>query len=183
MHPTVLTYGMPRKSLWVQAWAYQQAFDFRSIHLILPNLYGPLDHFDIVRSHALGALIRKVVDAKRLGIGQVEVWGTGKPIREWMHVEDAARGIVLAAERYENIEVLNLGSGKGCSIRQLAEMVREAAGWAGQFVYDTARPDGAPKKILDTARMQAALGGWQPSVGLREGIAATVQWYMNHGAD
>jgi GDP-L-fucose synthase len=180
MHPTVLTYGMPRKALWVQAWAYQQEHRFCSIHLILPNLYGPRDHFDIVRSHALGALIRKVLDAKRQGQPQVEVWGTGKPVREWMYVEDAAEGIVLATEHFEDIEILNIGSGKGCSIRELAEIVREAVGWKGEFVYNATRPDGAPAKTLDVRKMCIVLGDWRPSTSLREGIAKTVAWCLAH---
>jgi GDP-L-fucose synthase len=176
MHPTVLSYSMPRKAFWVHAWAYQQEYGFGSIHLILPNLYGPRDHFDIVRSHALGALIRKVVDAKRSGAQQVEIWGTGHPVREWMHARDAAEGIVLAAERYDRIDVLNLGCGQGCSIRELAEMVRELAGWRGEFVYDTSRPDGAPKKIMDVGKMRAVLAGWTPPTKLREGVAETIAW-------
>ena len=178
MHPTVLTYGMPRKAIWVQAWAYQKEYSFQSIHLVLPNLYGPRDHFDPVRSHALGALIRKVVDAKRQGLRRVEVWGTGKPVREWMYVEDAAAGIVRAAQRYDSIEILNLGAGKGCSIRELAGMVREAAGWDGEFTFDLARPDGAPMKILDVSRMRAALSGWEPPTRLRDGIARTIESYL-----
>lgn len=180
MHPTVLTYGMPRKALWVQAWAYQREHGFRSIHLVLPNLYGPHDHFDSVRSHALGALIRKVIDAKQQGQRRVEVWGSGNPVREWMYVEDAAEGIALASARYERIEILNLGSGKGCPIRELAEMVREAAGWDGELVYDTSRPDGAPVKILEVVKMHEALGGWEPCTDLRLGIARTIRWYLAH---
>ncbi len=179
MHPTVLTYGMPRKAVWVHAWACQQQFGLRSIHLVLPNLYGPRDHFDIIRSHALGALIRKVVDAREQGLGTVEIWGTGAPVREWMYVEDAAAGILRAAERYDAMDILNLGCGKGCSIRELAELVRAAANWRGEFVYATDRPDGAPRKILDTGRMQAALDWWPPTP-LREGIVATVAWYEQH---
>ncbi|MDA2912725.1 NAD-dependent epimerase/dehydratase family protein [Acidobacteriia bacterium AH_259_A11_L15] len=179
MHPTVLTYGMPRKALWAQAWAYQQEHGFRSIHLVLPNLYGPRDHFDVVRSHALGALIRKVMDAKRTRLEEVEIWGTGRPIREWMYVEDAAEGVVLSTERYKEIEVLNLGSGQGCSIRELAEMIKSSVGWNGNFVYDTSRPDGAPRKILDVERMKHRLG-WFPRVSLDEGIRRTVTWYFEH---
>jgi GDP-L-fucose synthase len=182
MHPTVLTYGMPRKTLWVHAWAYQQEHGLPSIHLILPNLYGPRDHFDIVRSHALCALIRKVVDAKRCGASEVEIWGSGRPVREWMYVDDAAEGIVRAAERYDAIELLNLGCGRGCSIRELAEIIREMARWPGTFVYDTSRPDGAPQKILDANRMRAALGGWMPTTALRQGIAATVAWLEENGS-
>src|SRR6266849_4863885 len=151
LHPTVLTYGMPRKTLWVQAWAYQQQYGFRSIHLVLPNLYGPRDHFDIVRSHALGALIRKVVDAKRTGIEEVEIWGTGRPVREWLYVEDASEGIV-----------------------------REEAGWTGKFVYDPKRPDGAPCKILDVSKMKQVLGGWTPTTALRAGIRRTIGWLVEH---
>jgi len=180
MHPTVLTYGMPRKALWVHAWACRQEFGFQSIHLVLPNLYGPKDHFDVVRSHALGALIRKIVDAKQAGIDEVEIWGTGRAVREWMYVEDAAEGIALAAERYNDIEIMNLGGGKGCSIQELAEMIRELADWPGRFVFDATRPDGAPVKILDVKKMTATLGGWLPSTGLREGIAKTIKGYLQH---
>jgi len=180
MHPTVLTYGMPRKALWAHAWACRQELGFESIHLVLPNLYGPGDHFDIVRSHALGALIRKVVDAKQAGLGEVEVWGTGNAIREWMYVADAAEAIARATESYNDMEILNLGCGKGCSIRELAEMIAEAADWPGKFVFDTARPDGAPRKILDTAKMRSVLGDWQPPTKLREGIRETVQWWMEN---
>jgi GDP-L-fucose synthase len=180
MHPTVLTYGTPRKALWVEAWAYQQEHGFASIHLVLPNLYGPGDQFDIVRSHALGALIRKVIDAKLQGERRIDVWGTGNPVREWMYVEDAAEGIVRATERYASIEILNLGSGQGCSIRTLAEMIAEVAGWRGEFVYDASRPDGAPVKILDVAKTRAALDGWRPRTGLRDGIARTIRWYLAH---
>jgi GDP-L-fucose synthase len=180
MHPTVLTYGMPRKALWVHAWACRQESGFESIHLVLPNLYGPKDHFDVVRSHALGALIRKIVDAKQAGIEEVEIWGTGRAVREWMYVEDAAEGIVLATESYNDIEIMNLGCGKGCSIEELAEMIRERADWRGRFVFDTTKPDGAPVKILDAKKMNAALGGWSPQTGLREGIAKTMDWYLHH---
>lgn len=183
MHPTVLTYGMPRKAAWVQAWAYRQEFGFNSIHLVLPNLFGPRDHFDIIRSHALGALIRKVADAHRDGLKTVEVWGTGRPIREWMYVEDAAEGIVRAATSYSDIEILNLGCGKGISIRDMAEIIREEVGWQGQFHYDTSRPDGALCKIIDVERMQTALGGWTPPTPFRQAIAATVRWYSHHAQE
>jgi GDP-L-fucose synthase len=129
--------------------------------------------------YALGALIRKVADAKQRE-AEVEVWGTGNAIREWMYVEDAADGIVHATERYNEIEILNLGSGKGCSIRELAEMIAEAADWPGQFRYDPTRPDGAPVKILGTEKMTAALAGWSARTRLREGIAQTVDWYRQH---
>ncbi len=177
MHETVLTYGMPRKAMWAQCWAYHQKHLLKSIHVVLPNLYGPNDHFDPIRSHALGALIRKIVDAQRGELPTVEIWGTGSPIREWGYVDDAAEGIVQAMESYDDLAIINLGQGEGCTIGELAEMIREAVGWQGKFVFDPTRPDGAPKKILDVHKMELALA-WKPSTPLRQGIRKTVEWYM-----
>lgn len=177
MHPTVLTYGMPRKALWVQAWSYYIERGFNSIHLVLPNLFGPRDHFDIIRSHALGALVRKIVDAKINNEKIVELWGTGTPIREWMYVEDAAEGIVVATEKYEKIDILNLASQTGYSIREIAEVIKDQVGWEGEFVYQNEKPDGAPKKILDMNRMKQYLD-WAPGTSLTDGIKKTVQWYL-----
>jgi len=179
MHETVLTYGMPRKTVWVQCWAYKKKYGFNSIHLVLPNLYGPGDHFDPIRSHALGALIKKIVEAKLRNSSTVEIWGTGNPIREWGYVADAAEGIVVAMERYDDIEILNLGGGKGYTIREMAEMIREAVGWKGKFAYDLTRPDGAPRKILDNSKMRRLLG-CEPKTPIREGIRKTVDWYMQN---
>ena len=179
MHETVLTYGMPRKAVWVQCWAYKQKYGFNSIHLVLPNLYGPGDHFDPVRSHALGALIKKVVEAKVKNNSTVEIWGTGNPVREWGYVEDTAEGIVTAMERYEEIDILNLGEGKGYTIKEIAEIIKEAVGWEGEFVFDPARPDGAPRKVLDVNKMRRVLG-WEPKTPIREGIRKTVEWYMQN---
>jgi len=179
MHETVLTYGMPRKAVWVQCWAYKQKYGFNSIHLVLPNLYGPGDHFDPVRSHALGALIKKIVEAKVKNSSTVEIWGTGNPVREWGYVEDTAEGIVTAMERYEEIDILNLGEGKGYTIKEIAEIIKEAVGWEGEFVFDPARPDGAPRKVLDVNKMRRVLG-WEPKTPIREGIRKTVEWYMQN---
>src|SRR5260370_7618102 len=123
MHPTVLTYGIPPKPLSFHALPCPQEFGFQSIHLVLPNLYGPKDHFDVVRSHALGALIRKIVDAKQAGIDEVEICGTGRAVREWMYVEDAAEGIALPPERYNDIAIINLVCGKGSPIQELTEII------------------------------------------------------------
>ena len=179
MHQTVLTYGMPRKALWVHAWALQQKFGFKSIHLVLPNLYGPADHFDPVRSHALGALIKKIVDAKREGKRRVEIWGTGSPIREWGYVDDAADGILRAVEKYDDIEIMNIGQGKGYTIKEIAYMIRQAVGWEGDFLLDTSKPDGAPKKVLDVSKMKSVLG-WGPPTDILTGIQRTVDWYMRN---
>ncbi|OQX52318.1 MAG: hypothetical protein B5M53_08980 [Candidatus Cloacimonas sp. 4484_209] len=177
MHDTVLTYGMPRKAIWVHCWAYKQKYDFNSIHLILPNLYGPSDHFDPIRSHALGALIKKIVEAKLNNEKKVVIWGTGNPIREWGYVEDAAEGIVIAMEKYNDIEVMNIGEGKGYTIKEIAYMIKDAAGWEGGFEFDTSRPDGAPKKILDISKMKSILN-WEPKTDIKEGIRKTVGWYI-----
>lgn len=179
MHPTVLTYGMPRKALWVQASSYQLEHGFKSIHLILPNLYGPRDHFDIIRSHALGALVKKIAEAKLNNKKSVEIWGTGTPIREWMYVEDAAEGIVVATEKYEKIDPLNLACQTGYSIKEIAEAVKAEVGWQGDFVYQTEKPDGAPKKILDRTLTKKYLG-WAPKTSLADGIKKTVRWYLNN---
>ncbi|HEY6926082.1 MAG TPA: NAD-dependent epimerase/dehydratase family protein [Steroidobacteraceae bacterium] len=182
LHESVMASSMPRKALWVQAWAYQQECSFRSIHLVLPNMYGPGDHFEPERSHALAALLRKVWEAKQTGASEVPVWGTGKPIREWLYVEDAAEGILRAAERYDEIEILNLGRGEGYSIRELAETIRELLAWPGEFVYDAVRPDGAPAKVFDIAKMTARLT-WKPPTSLQEGLRRTIDWFaQNHGS-
>ena len=177
MHDTVLTYGMPRKAVWVHCWAYKNKCGFNSIHVVLPNLYGPGDHFDPIRSHALGALIKKIAEAKLQNKPTVEIWGTGSPVREWGYVEDAAEGIVLAMEKYNDLEIVNIGEGKGYTIKEIAEMIKEAVGWRGEFVFDPSRPDGAPKKVLDVSKMKKVLD-WEPKTCIESGIRKTVEWYM-----
>ena len=177
MHETVLTYGMPRKAVWVHCWTYRMKYNFNSIHIVLPNLYGPGDHFDPIRSHALGALIKKIVDAKLNHNSTVEIWGTGNPIREWGYVEDAAEGIVIAMEKYDKMEILNLGEGTGYTIKALAQMIKESVGWDGKFISDLSHPDGAPKKVLDVVKMKNLLK-WEPKTPIKEGIKKTVNWYM-----
>lgn len=178
MHETVLTYGMPRKVIWVHCWAYKMKYGFNSIHIVLPNLYGPGDHFDPIRSHALGALIKKIVDAKLNDSPTVEIWGTGNPIREWGYVEDAAEGIIIAMEKYNDIEILNMGEGKGYTIREIAQTIKEAISWEGEFVFDASRPDGAPKKILNVDKMRRVLD-WEPKTSIKEGIRKAVEWYKS----
>ena len=178
MHETVLTYGMPRKAVWVHALAMKMEKQFNSIHLVLANLYGPRDHFDPIRSHALGALVRKILDARLLGAKTVEIWGTGAPVREWMYVEDAAEGIFQSMERYEDIEIMNIGTGVGYTITETANAIRSAASWQGEFTYDTSKPDGAPRKILDVTKMRSLLK-WTPPTGFGQGIERTVKWYLD----
>jgi len=179
LHDTVLTYGMPRKATWVQCWLYKRKYNFNSIHLILPNLYGPRDHFDPIRSHALGGLIKKIVDAKLNNKNKVTIWGTGKPIREWGYVEDAAEAIVIAMEKYNDIEVMNIGEGKGYTIKKIAYLIKDVVCWDGKFEFDTSMPDGAPKKIMDISKVKSVLD-WTPKTDIKSGIKKAVEWYMTN---
>lgn len=178
MHETVLTYGLPRKAMWGLSWAYHKKHLLDTVHLIFPNMYGPRDHFDPVRSHALGALIAKIVKAKRTGKRKVEIWGTGRPVREWLYVEDAAMAILKAIEHFDEIGVtpLNIGVGKGISISEMAELIKEAASWDGEFIYLTEKPDGAMIKILDAVRMKKIFN-WTPPTNIKDGIIKTVRWF------
>lgn len=186
IHESVLMYGLPRKMLWGLCQTYAPVTGLRSAHLVFPNLYGPGDHFDPLRSHALGALIRKVVDAQRDGAATVELWGTGKPVREWMYVRDAACAIARFLDVHgvgESIEtphaIYNVGIGEGVSVLALAEAIRSAVGWNGTFTLNPKRPDGAMQKLLDGARFREVTG-WSPSCSLSEGIQKTVDWYRSH---
>lgn len=180
---SVLMYGLPRKTLWGLCKTYGDASDLRSAHLVFPNMYGPGDHFDPIRSHALGALVKKITEADRNGHGEVEIWGSGRPVREWMHVEDSARAIVAflgTARRNDAVldghQLYNVGTGRGVSIAELARMIAEAVGWDGSFVFDASRPDGAMQKLIDGTRFQGVTN-WKPRVELLDGVRATVAWY------
>ncbi len=185
MHPSVLTYGLPRKMLWGHCSAYcQKNPDFKPVHLILPNMYGPGDHFDSTRSHALGALIAKIVNAEKNHETNVEIWGTGKPVREWLYVEDGAEAIVQVSKNWEGFcpnEIMNIGVTKGISILELAEMIRNVVGWKGRFILQPEKMDGATKKILVSKKMRQKLN-WFPSTSLKDGIQKTVQWYQNQSS-
>lgn len=176
LHPSVASSALPRKTHWVQAWAHREEHGLRSIHLVLPNMYGPGDHLDPRHSHALMALVVKIWDAKQSGRKSVEIWGSGKPVREWLYVEDAAEGIVRATECYDDMDILNIGCGHGSSVRELADAIRELLAWPGEFSYDTSRPDGAPCKVFDVSKMKMALG-WTPPTKLRDGIEKTIDWF------
>lgn len=185
IHESVLMYGLPRKTLWGLCKTYGDATGFHSAHLIFPNMYGPGDHFDPFRSHALGALIRKVCDAASEGRTAVELWGTGRPVREWMYIDDAAEALVAFVVCLERDDapmkghpIWNVGIEEGVSVLELAEMIRECVGWRGEFTLDASRPDGAMRKLLD-GKQFARLTGWKPRHTLREGIEATVRWYRN----
>jgi GDP-L-fucose synthase len=177
MHPTVENYGAAKRAAVTQARWYREQYGFQAISLILVNLYGPGEHFHPDRSHALAALIRKFYEAARNSVPEVVLWGTGRAIREWTYVEDAAEGMIRAAEVYSEAAPLNIATGQGNSISELAEIVREVVGYRGAIVYDSSKPDGALCKVADISKMRDVLH-WQPSTSLREGIRKTLEWFI-----
>jgi GDP-L-fucose synthase len=172
-------YGLAKKMLLVQLQAYRQEYGFNGVYVVPVNLYGPRDNFDLETSHVIPALIRKCVEARLQGKPSVLAWGSGEVTREFLYIEDAAEGIVLAAEHYEQSEPVNLGAGQEIKIRDLAELIRECAAFQGTIEWDASRPDGQPRRCLDTTRAWQAFG-FRATTPLREGIGKTVQWYMTH---
>lgn len=179
LHPSVLAYGMSRKYTWVQAWAYNRQYVLPVINLILPNMYGPGDHFEEDRSHALGALITKFVKAKENNLSEVMVWGTGKPVREWLFVDDAVEAVIRSLAIESFIDPVNVGADYGVSVKELAELVKAAVGYEGQLVFDTSKPDGAPYKVMSSKKCREIFN-WVPPTALKEGIATTVRWYYQN---
>lgn len=172
-------YGMAKKMLLVQSQAYREQYGFNSIFLIPVNLYGPSDNFDLETSHVIPALIRKCVEARERGEEKVVVWGDGSPTREFLYAADAAEGIVLATEGYNDSQPVNLGSGQEIRIKDLAEMIARLTGFAGRLIWDTNMPNGQPRRALDTSRAEA-LFGFRARTPLEEGLRATVDWYLRH---
>jgi GDP-L-fucose synthase len=160
--------------------AYRKQYGFDAISVMPTNLYGPGDNFNLENSHVLPALMRKFHEAKVEGADEVTVWGTGKPRREFLHVDDLADACVFLMGNYSSAEIVNVGWDRDISISELAELVREVVGFKGKIVFDTSKPDGTPRKLLDTARVTAL--GWQPSITLKEGIASTYAWYLENSA-
>lgn len=181
LHESVMVYGFARKASWVGAWAYAKQYGLDVINLILSNMYGPEDHFEEERSHALGALIMKIVRAKRIGQAQVVVWGSGKPVREWLHVDDGAEAMVRALNVASYVDPINIGIGKGISIWELATLIKDLVGYDGELVLDASKPDGAPYKTVDGSRC-AQHFGWSPHRDFQQGVAEAIQWYVEHGA-
>jgi GDP-L-fucose synthase len=181
-HETVWNYGLTKKMMSVQGWAYKKQYGMDSIHLILTNLYGPGDSYNPDRSHVAAALVRKFVEAASENRPSVEVWGTGKPVREFMYVEDCADAILLAAERYADLTPMNIAPGAGISIRELAELIQELTGFAGEIQWNTEKPDGQMVKVLDAARMRQHLR-WTPPTSLRAGLRKTIEWYRANKAE
>jgi GDP-L-fucose synthase len=181
-HETVWNYGLTKKMMAVQGWAYKKQYGMDSIHLILTNLYGPGDTYNPDRSHVAAALVRKFVEAVLEDRPTVEVWGTGNPVREFMYVEDCADAILLAAERYNDLTPMNLAPGAGTSIRELAELIQDLTGFTGELRWNTDKPDGQMVKVLDATRMKRHLD-WTPPTSLREGLARTIDWYRTNKAE
>lgn len=175
-------YGLAKKMLLVQAQAYRQQHGFNAIYLLPVNLYGPRDNFNPLSSHVIPALIRKFVEAKEAGEAQVELWGDGSPTREFLYVEDAAEGIVLAAERYDGEEPVNLGSGQEISIKALAEMISRLVGYSGELVWNAEYPNGQPRRLLDVSRAEN-LFGFRAGTNFEDGLQRTIDWYMQHRAE
>ena len=179
-------YGLAKKMLLVQSQTYRQQYGFNSIYLIPANLYGPGDHFDLETGHVIPALIRKFAEAsggggKGVDVGgrpTVEAWGTGEPTREFLYVEDAAEGILLATERYNESEPVNLGSGTEISIKELSHLIARLTGFRGEIRWDKTKPDGQARRSLDTSRAKG-LFDFQASMPLEEGLRRTIDWYLH----
>lgn len=170
-------YGLAKKMLLVQSQSYRQQYGFNAIYLLPTNLYGPHDNFDPASSHVIPALIRKFLEAKARGEQQVTAWGTGSPTREFLYVEDAARGICLATEQYNDPDPVNLGSGDEISIRDLTLLIAELTGFSGEVVWDSSQPDGQPRRGLDTTRAQRAFG-FRAQTSFRDGLKQTIETYL-----
>jgi GDP-L-fucose synthase len=171
-------YGLAKKMLLVQSQAYREQYGYNSLFLLPVNLYGPRDNFDPRTSHVIPALIKKCVEAVARGDEEIVVWGDGSPTREFVYVEDAAEGIVLAAECYNASEPVNIGSGFEISIKNLVERIAAYAGFKGRLVWDTTKPNGQPRRRLDTSRAAQAFG-FRAQVGFEEGLRRTVDWFVN----
>lgn len=171
-------YGLAKKMLLVAGDAYRNQYDFQSIFLLPANLYGPKDDFSEATSHVIPALIKRCVEAKKSGSEELLVWGTGRATREFLYVKDAARAIVEAAEKYQDPEPLNIGTGQEVSIRELVEQIRDLTGFAGRLRWDQSKPDGQPRRCLDTSRARNAFG-FEAEVQLEEGLRETIDWYLS----
>lgn len=171
-------YGLAKKMLLVQSQAYREQYGFNSVVLFPVNLYGPRDNFDLESSHVIPALIRKCLEAVQKGEKQITVWGTGKPTREFLYVEDCAEAILMASERYEKSEPVNIGAGFEITIKDLAEKIAELTGFQGEFIWDTSKPDGQPRRMLDTSKAEKEFG-FKAKISLEEGLKRTIEWYKN----
>lgn len=175
---SVYNYGIAKRLFVQLGKSFYQEKNFSSVNVVVSNMYGPNDHFDIERSHALGAIIKKVHDAKINNYKEVELWGTGKPIREWLYVDDGAKALIKSIHLESGHHFFNVGVEKGISILELAEIIKDKIGWDGKFVLDTSKPDGVLEKKVDGTRGEEKLN-WKPETSLIDGIQTTVNWYID----
>lgn len=171
-------YGLAKKMLLVQAQAYQAEYQFNAINPMLVNLYGPRDNFDPETSHVIPALIKKCVEAVEAGEKHIEVWGTGKATREFLYVDDAAEAIVLATEKWNSPEPINIGTGKEILIRELVELIAGLSGFKGEIIWDSSKPDGQPRRCLEVSKARQCLG-FEARVDLKTGLRRTIEWYQS----
>ncbi len=172
-------YGVAKKALLVQSMAYRDQYGFNGIFVLPVNLYGPGDNFDPASSHVIPALVKKVYDAQQRGDDYIDVWGTGAATREFLYVDDAARGIALAAERYDSSDPVNLGASFEISIKELVTLICELMGFEGELRWDASKPDGQPRRKLDTSRARERFG-FEAKVDFRAGLDRTIAWYRDH---
>jgi GDP-L-fucose synthase len=175
-------YGLAKKMMLAQIQAYKEQYDFPGVFLLPVNLYGPRDNFDLHSSHVIPALIRKIDAAQDEGRDEVVLWGDGSPTREFVHARDAARGIVMATESYEETDPVNIGAGMEISIKDLAELIARLMGYEGRFEWDTTKPNGQPRRMLDVSRAKDRFG-YEASISFEEGLAETIAWWIEHKAE
>jgi GDP-L-fucose synthase len=180
LEPTNEWYAVAKIAGIKLAQAYRRQHGLSYISAMPTNLYGPNDNFDLASSHVLPALMRKLHEARLAGAREVVIWGTGAPLREFLHVDDLAAALVFLLERYDGHEHINVGSGEDLPIIELARLIARIVGWQGELVLDRSKPDGTPRKLMDSSRLAAL--GWRPRIGLEDGIRSTYQWYLANGA-
>ena len=179
LHESVLAYGLAKKAFCVGAWAYHKQYGMDIINLIFPNMYGPDDHFDPLRSHAVGGMIQKFVDAVDDNAETVTIWGTGSPIREWLYVDDGAEAMIRALDIEYYPDIINIGINRGYSITETANIIKELTGFSGEIIYDSSKIDGAPIKIMDSNRCKQIFN-WVPSTDYKDGIRNSIISYKKY---
>jgi len=177
MHESVLSYSASKKMFWVFSWAYAKQFNLDTINIILPNMYGEGEHTDPERAHALSGMIMRMIEAKKNNDKEFVIWGTGKPVRDWMYIEDGVEALIKAIDIKPQIEPINVGTGIGICISSLAGLIKNEIGYNGELVFDTTKQDGAMCKIVLVDKAKELLN-WKPKTNLIEGVRRTVKWYM-----
>jgi GDP-L-fucose synthase len=178
LEPTNESYAIAKIAGIKLCQAYSREYGAKFISAMPANLYGPNDNFDLETSHVLAALLRKAHEAKTSGAREIVVWGSGKPLREFLHVDDLASACLLLLEKYDSPEIINVGYGEDLSIRELAELICDVVGFDGNLAWDATKPDGTPRKLLDITRLRSL--GWEPTIRLRDGIAQTYDWFLKN---